>query len=75
MYNPLMLLLAPYILSGVFIEYIANKTNPRVVRLHNLLFGKWALLALAVITLLFVILRNNPGWFTGIFQLSGLNVS
>ena len=66
MYNPLMLLLAPYILTGIFLEYIANKTNPRVVRLHNLLFGKWTLLALAVITLLFVILRNNPGWFTGI---------
>ena len=64
MYNPLMILLAPYIFSGIYIEYIATKTNPRVVRLRNLLFGKWALLLLAVIFVLYTILRNNPGWFS-----------
>jgi len=58
MYNPLMLLLAPYILTGLYLEYIPKKTNLRMIRLHNLLFGKWALLVVAVIFVLFTLLRN-----------------
>ena len=69
MYNPLMFLLVPYIFSGLFLEYIASKTNPRVVRLRNLLFGKWMLLVLAVIIILFTILRNNPDWFAGCISI------
>ena len=58
MYNPLMILLVPYILSGVYIEYIADRSVPRIARLRNILFGKWAVLVLAVVILLYCILRN-----------------
>ena len=56
--NPLMILLAPYLLSGIYFEYVANKTNQRIVRLHHLLFGKWAVLVIAIIFVLYTILRN-----------------
>ena len=58
-YNPLMLLLAPYIFLGIYIEYIAGKTNPCIIRLRNLFFGQWAILLLAIIIILFTILRNS----------------
>ena len=58
MYNPFMVLLVPYVLYGVYIEFIANRLNPRIVRLRNIFFGKWALFVLAVVLLLFTILRN-----------------
>ena len=58
LYNPLMMLLMPYILLGIHIEYIANRTSPHIVRLRNVFFGKWAVLVLAVIILLYSILRN-----------------
>jgi len=59
-YNPLMLLLVPYVLSGIYLEYMANKTNPRIIRIRNLLFGKWAILLLALTIVLFTIIRNIP---------------
>ena len=57
-YNPFVLLLAPYVITGIIIEYVANRNNPRIVRLRELLFGKWAVLVLAVFILLFTIFRN-----------------
>ena len=57
-YNPLMILLIPYVLSGIYFEYIADRTATRIVRLRNILFGKWAAPILAVIILLYFILRN-----------------
>lgn len=57
-YNPLMMLLAPYVLLGVYIEYIANQTHPLISRLRRIFFGKWALLVLAIIIALYAIGRN-----------------
>jgi len=57
-YNPLMILLIPYILLGVCVEYIANRTNPRITRIRNIFFGKWAALTLAVILITYTVLRN-----------------
>lgn len=57
-YNPLMLLLIPYILLGVYVEYIANRMNPRIVRFRAFFFGKWAALALAILILFYTIGRN-----------------
>ena len=59
-YNPLILLLAPYLLSGIYFEYIANKANIRITHIRSLLFGKWALLVLAILIILYTILRNLP---------------
>lgn len=57
-YNPLTLALAPYLLSGIYLEYVANRANPRMARLRGILFGKWAILILAVIVIFYTILRN-----------------
>ena len=57
-YNPFMILLVPYVLLGIFIEYVANRLNPFVVRLRNIFFGKWAVLALAAIVVLYTLIRN-----------------
>ena len=57
-YNPLMMLILPYIFSGIYLEYIDGKTNPRTLCLRNLLFNKWAALVLAVIIAGYTIMRN-----------------
>ena len=57
-YNPLMPALVPYIFSGIYLEYIANKANPGIARLREILFGKWAILLMAIVIVLFTILRN-----------------
>ena len=57
-YNPLFMLLVPYVLSGIYIEYIANKTKPRIVRIRELLFGKWAAVVLGIIIVIYTIFRN-----------------
>lgn len=57
-YNPLMMLLAPYILLGVYIEYIANPTHPYVPRIRHIFFGKWAVFTLALLIALYTLLRN-----------------
>lgn len=58
MYNPLMILLIPYVLFGIYIEYMANKANPHIIRLRQIFFGKWAILVLAVVILFYTIWRN-----------------
>jgi hypothetical protein len=57
--NPLMLLIVPYVLTGIYLEYIINRTNPRTVRLRELLFGKWAVLVLAITIVIYTIVRNQ----------------
>jgi hypothetical protein len=57
-YNPLMLIIVSYILLGIYIEYIANLSNNTILRLRNLLYGKWAILALAVIIIIYTVVRN-----------------
>jgi hypothetical protein len=57
-YNPLVMLLIPYILTGIYIEYIANRTKPAMVRIREVLFGKWAILSLAIIIIMFTFFRN-----------------
>ena len=57
-YNPLILALVPYIMTGIYLEYVANIANPRIAHLRNVLFGKWAIVVLSVIIVLFTILRN-----------------
>lgn len=57
-YNPLMFILVPYILFGIYIEYIANLSNKKIVRLRNILFGKWAILVLALLIIVYTIIRN-----------------
>ena len=58
MYNPLMVLLVPYASLGIYIEYIANRTNSHIIRLRDIFFGKWAVLVLAIFILLYSVLRN-----------------
>ena len=58
LYNPFIILLVPYVLLGIYIEYIANRLNPRIARLRDIFFGKWAILILAIIVMLYTILRN-----------------
>ena len=62
MYNPLMMFLIPYILFGVYLEYIANKLNRSIFRLRNIFFGKWAALVLIAVILCYTILRNIFVW-------------
>jgi Protein of unknown function (DUF2752). len=57
-YNAFIILLVPYVLLGIYIEYIANRTSPRIQRLRSIFFGKWAALILAVIIIIFTFLRN-----------------
>ena len=57
-FNPLMFLLVPYVLSGIYIEYIANRASPRTAHFRELLFGKWAILVLAIIIVFYTLLRN-----------------
>ena len=58
-YNPIMLLLIPYVMLGVYIEYIANRFNPRITNIRNIFFGKWAVLIIALIIISFTIYRNT----------------
>ena len=58
MYNPFMILFIPYVLLGVFVEYIANRNNPRIVRVRNIFFGKWAVLIIAFILVTYTVFRN-----------------
>jgi len=57
-YNAFIIFIIPYTLLGIYIEYIANRTSPRIIRLRNIFFGKWAALTIAVVILLYTILRN-----------------
>jgi hypothetical protein len=57
-YNPLMFILVPYILLGIYIEYIANSSGNKIQRLRNIFYGKRAILVLAVIIIVYTILRN-----------------
>ena len=58
MYNPLMVLLMPYALLGIYIEYIANKYNRLIISLRNIFFGNWSVIVLAIVIILFTIIRN-----------------
>lgn len=54
--NPLLVLYVPYVLAGVYLEYIGGKEkHPRV---RNILFGKWAAIIIFVSIILFWIGRN-----------------
>ena len=57
-YNPLMLVLVPYILFGIYIEYIASLSNETIIRLRNIFYSKWAVLILALIIITYTIIRN-----------------
>ena len=57
-YNPLMLLIVPYVLTGIYLEYFVNKANTRVARLRKSLFGPWAALVLVIIMICYMIARN-----------------
>jgi hypothetical protein len=57
-HNPLVLLLVPYMLLGIYVEHVADRANSRIVHLREIFFGKWAILALTVIILLFTVFRN-----------------
>ena len=72
-YNPLALLIVPYILTGIYIEYVANKTNPRIANIRKLLFGKWAAIILGLILIVYTIVRNQASTF--FLALSAINVS
>lgn len=58
-YNPLMILLIPYVLCGIYIEYIADRADPRISRFRAFFFGKWAILVLAIVILFYIIWRNS----------------
>jgi len=57
-YNAFVILLVPYVLLGIYVEYIANRTSPCIIRLRNIFFGKWAVLVLAVIIIMYTVIRN-----------------
>ena len=57
-YNPFMFFLVPYILSGIFIEYIAKPTDVVTIRLRTVFFGKRAAFVLAFLIILYTFLRN-----------------
>jgi len=59
-YNPLLLALIPYLLTGIYVEYIAKKSNPYTIYIRKLLFNKWSAILLFVIIALYTILRNQP---------------
>ncbi|MDR1121585.1 MAG: DUF2752 domain-containing protein [Dysgonamonadaceae bacterium] len=58
-YNPLMFILVPYIVLGIYIEYIANLSNDSILRLRNIFYGKWAILTLAVVIIIYTVVRNT----------------
>lgn len=58
LYNPLMMLLVPYILLGIYLIYIANPVHSRTLRIRRVFFGKWALLVLSIAIVGYTILRN-----------------
>lgn len=55
-YNPLMVLLLPYIFLGIYIEYLGGKN--KFPKLHQHLFGRWAALVLFVVVVAYWIGRN-----------------
>ena len=59
-YNAFIILLVPYVLLGIYIEYFANRNSPCIIRLRNIFFGKWAVLVLAVIIIIYTVIRNLP---------------
>ena len=54
-YNPLMLLLIPYVLCGIFLEYIGNTS---FIYIRKLLFNKWAAIILLFTFVIYTIIRN-----------------
>jgi hypothetical protein len=58
-YNPFILILIPYILLGIFIEYVALPQWRIASRLRRIFFDKEAVLILAAIVILYTILRNT----------------
>ena len=59
-YNPLIMLLIPYILTGIYLEYMTNRNQSAVARIREILFSKWAILVLAIIFISFTVFRNLP---------------
>jgi hypothetical protein len=57
-YNPLMFLLVPYILFGIYMEYMANPSGKRIFRLRKIFYDKWAILVLAILIIAYAIIRN-----------------
>ncbi|MDR0700266.1 MAG: DUF2752 domain-containing protein [Tannerella sp.] len=57
-YNPLMFVIVPYVLAGIYMEYIANLPDERRGFLRNIFYGKWAILILFLIIIVYTILRN-----------------
>ena len=43
-YNAFIIFLVPYILLGIYIEYIANRNSRHIQRLRNIFFSKWSAL-------------------------------
>jgi len=58
LYNPLMFILVPYILLGIYIEYFARQSAQITMRLRAIFFGKWAVIILAILITLYTFLRN-----------------
>ncbi|MDR2384563.1 MAG: DUF2752 domain-containing protein [Tannerella sp.] len=59
LYNPLIFILIPYILILIFLEYIANKRNPAVLNFRRIFLDKWVILAIAMLIIVFTIVRNR----------------
>lgn len=54
--NPMVVLYLPYIVIGLYLEYLGGKEkHPRV---RNILFGKWAAILILTSIILFWIGRN-----------------
>ncbi|MDR2775144.1 MAG: DUF2752 domain-containing protein [Tannerella sp.] len=58
-YNPLMFVLVPYVLAGIYMEYIANLPDDKRYRMRNIFYGKWAALILFSVITVYTVLRNT----------------
>lgn len=55
-YNPLVVIFTPYILLGLYIEYLDKKR--RFLKIRNILYGRYAALIILLLIVAYWIIRN-----------------
>jgi hypothetical protein len=56
--NGLLFFVLPYTVLGLYVEYVANRNALRTLRLRNFFFNKYAAIIVAVIVVVFTVVRN-----------------
>jgi len=59
--NPFIILMLPYMFTGIYIEYIADKTHTVTAKIRSILFGKWAIILIGIFMIIYTIARNIAG--------------